>query len=349
MRAHRLVVLALVLASCRSAPPPARVEPAGDPVARVAYLLGGLAHDSLEGRRTGQPGSHRAARFLAAEMARIGLVPGGDSGFIQRVPLGTRVLANGQRRPMLLPSWADRDTVPAERRQWGGNVVGIIEGSDPALRDEHVLLTAHYDHVGIGAAVAGDSIYNGADDDASGVVAILEIARMLRAGPPPRRTVVVAAMTGEEVGLLGTNWYLRSPVRPLEQMAANLNLEMIGRPDSLAGGAGRTWLTGFERSTLGDQLAAQGIPIVPDPRPSQNFFLRSDNIAFAYQGIPAHTLSTFNLHADYHRPSDEIAGLDLPHMVRVIRAAERATRILADGPRAAWKEGGRPVRPTPRP
>lgn len=349
MNARRLVVLALLLASCRSASPPALVEPAADPVARLGYLLGGLAHDSLEGRRTGQPGSHRAARFLAAEMARIGLAPGGDSGFIQRVPLGTRVLANGQRRPALLPSWADADTVPAERRQWGGNVVGIIEGADPALRHEHVLLTAHYDHVGIGAAVAGDSIYNGADDDASGVVAILEVARMLLAGPPPRRTVVVAAVTGEEVGLLGTNWYLRSPVRPLEQMVANLNLEMIGRPDSLAGGAGRTWLTGFERSTLGDQLAAQGIPIVPDPRPSQNFFLRSDNIAFAYQGIVAHTLSTFGLHTDYHRPSDEVGTLDLAHMAEVIRAATRATRLLVDGPRPEWKPGGQPVRPAPRP
>jgi len=348
MTARSGLALLALLAACGPSAPPAGITPA-DPTVAIARLLGGLAHDSLEGRRTGEPGIHKAARFLAAEMKRIGLRPGGDSGFIQRVPLGTRVLANGQRRPVLLPSWADMDTVPRERRMWGGNVVGIIPGSDRRLRNEHVLLTAHYDHVGIGTAVAGDSIFNGADDDASGVVAILEIARMLKAGPPPKRTVVIAAVTGEEVGLLGTNWYIRHPRFPLDQMAANLNIEMIGRPDSLAGGPGKTWLTGFERSTLGEQLAAQGIPIVPDPRPTQNFFMRSDNIAFAYQGIVAHTISTFNLHGDYHRPSDQIERLDLVHMDQVIRAAEKATRILSDGPRAAWKPGGQPTRPAPRP
>ncbi len=159
--------------------------------------------------------------------------------------------------------------------------------------------------------MAGDSINNGADDDASGVVAILEIARMLESGPAPRRTVIVAAMTGEEVGLLGTNWFVRHPWRPLTQIVGNLEVEMIGRPDSLIGGFGKTWLTGYERSSLGEMLAAGGIPIVADPRLSQNFFMRSDNIAFAYEGIVAHTLSTFNLHTDYHRPSDEIEKMDL--------------------------------------
>jgi hypothetical protein len=349
MTAPRTVLLALVLAACGGSPTPAPPPPVADPIAEVARLLGGLAHDSLEGRRTGQPGAWRAARFIAGEMRRLGLQPGGDSGFIQRVPLGTRVAANGTQRPVLLPAWSDWDTVPAERRQWGGNVVGVIPGSDPQLRDEYILLTAHYDHIGIGMPVAGDSINNGADDDASGVVAILEMARLLRSGPPPLRTVVVAAMTGEEVGLLGTRWFVQHPWRPLSQMAGNLEVEMIGRPDSLAGGFGKTWLTGYERSTLGEMLASGGIPIVPDPRPAQNFFMRSDNIAFAYEGIPAHTLSTFNLHADYHRPSDEIDKMDLAHMVEVIRAAERAARIMTDGPRPAWKEGGRPVRPTPRP
>ncbi len=348
MPRFRTLPLLLALAACGPSATRPAVSPALDPEAQVARLLGGLAHDSLEGRRTGQPGAWKAARFIAGEMQRLGLTPAGDSGYIQRVPLGTRVAANGARRPMLLPSWADWDTVPAERRQWGGNVIGVIPGTDRALADEYVLLTAHYDHIGIGVAVNGDSINNGADDDASGVVAILEIARMLQAGPPPRRTVIVAAMTGEEVGLLGTNWFVRNPWRPLAQIVGNLEVEMIGRPDSLVGGFGRTWLTGYERSSLGEMLAAGGIPIVADPRPSQNFFMRSDNIAFAYEGIVAHTLSTFNLHADYHRPSDEIDKMDLAHMVEVIRAAERATRIMTDGPKPTWKEGGRPVR-TPRP
>jgi Zn-dependent M28 family amino/carboxypeptidase len=191
-------------------------------------------------------------------------------------------------------------------------------------------------------AVDGDSIYNGADDDASGVVAVLEIARALMAGPPPKRTVVLAAMTGEEVGLLGTRWYIEHPVYPLDAMVANLEIEMIGRPDSLAGGAGKAWLTGYERSTMGDELKAAGVPIVADPRLDQHFFERSDNIAFARAGIPAHTLSTFNLHADYHTVDDEVERVDFAHMTSVIQAGVRAVRLLTDGPKPEWKPGGRP-------
>jgi Zn-dependent M28 family amino/carboxypeptidase len=163
-------------------------------------------------------------------------------------------------------------------------------------------------------------------------------------GAQPKRTVVFAAMTGEEIGLVGTRWYIDHPVLPLEQMAANFEIEMIGRPDSLAGGAGRGWLTGYERSTMGEMLAASGIPLVPDPRPEQNFFRRSDNIAFARAGIPAHTLSSFNLHTDYHRPSDEVDMVDFEHMAAVINAATDAVRLLTDGTKPEWKPGGRPCR-----
>jgi hypothetical protein len=135
-------------------------------------------------------------------------------------------------------------------------------------------------------------------------------------------------------------------------MTANLEIEMIGRPDSLAGGAGRAWLTGFERSTMGSMFAAAGLPIGPDRRPDEQFFMRSDNIAFAQAGIPAHTLSTFNLHSDYHRPSDEVSRIDFAHMTAVIRAAAAATRMLADGPAPRWNPGGQPLepqRPNPTP
>jgi hypothetical protein len=124
---------------------------------------------------------------------------------------------------------------------------------------------------------------------------------------------------------------------------AELEIEMIGRPDSLAGGAGRAWLTGYERSTMGDMLKAAGSPIVPDPRPDQRFFERSDNIAFARRGIPAHTLSSFNLHQDYHTPADDVAKIDFAHMTAVIRAAVAAVRELAAGPAPQWKAGGRPA------
>jgi Zn-dependent M28 family amino/carboxypeptidase len=226
----------------------------------------------------------------------------------------------------------------------GGNVVGIIPGADPALRDDVVLVDAHYDHLGVRtpATPGADSIYNGADDDGSGTTAVLEIARVINAGPPPKRTLVFVATTGEEVGLLGTNWYVAHPVRPLSAMVANLEIEMIGRPDSLAGGPGRAWLTGFDRSTMGRMFEDAGLPIVPDRRPAQHFFERSDNIAFAHMGIPAHTLSTFNLHDDYHRPSDEISKIDFDHMAGVINAAVRAVELLANGPRPHWNPNGRP-------
>ncbi|HEU4631776.1 MAG TPA: M20/M25/M40 family metallo-hydrolase [Gemmatimonadaceae bacterium] len=337
----------------RPAPSPAAVPPgpaggSDTTVVRetdVRRLLGALADDSLQGRRTATPGSEKAARLIAEEFRRIGLQPAGDSGgYLQRVPLAMGTGRRGRPGLVLLPSWTAWDSVPGPDRRLGANVLGVIPGSDPTLRDQVVLVDAHYDHLGMdaGRAVNGDSIFNGADDDASGVVAVIEIARALMAGPPPKRTVVFAATTGEEVGLLGTRWYIEHPAYPLDAMVANLEIEMIGRPDSLAGGAGKAWLTGYERSTMGDALAAAGVPIVADPRPDQRFFERSDNIAFARAGIPAHTLSTFNLHADYHTVDDEVERVDFPHMTRVIQAAVRAVRLLTDGPKPEWKPGGRP-------
>ncbi len=309
----------------------------------VRRQLSVLAHDSMQGRRTATPGIQKAARFLAAEMRRIGLEPGADGGYQQTVPLAPTIGRSGRPGLRALLTQAARDSVPAAEIVYDANVIGVIRGADPALRDEVVVVGAHYDHVGIGQPVDGDSIYNGADDDASGTVAVLQIAEALKAGPAPRRTVVFVAFTGEEMGLLGTRYYIANPVAPMERTVAQLQIEMIGRPDSLAGGAGRGWLTGYERSTMGDMLRDNGIPIVPDPRPDQNFFMRSDNIAFARIGIPAHTLSSFNLHTDYHRPSDEVGAVDFAHMTAVIEAATRAVRILADGEAPRWHPGGRPT------
>jgi hypothetical protein len=345
--------------------------------ADVRRLLGALAHDSMEGRATGTPGARRAATMIADVMKRAGLTAAGDSGYFQRVAVTLDSVATPAMRrvpngtdsagrpafrmeptggpPVVRVSYrvrgalADLDTVPAGRRVSAVNVVATIPGSDPALAHEHVLVDAHYDHLGIGRAVDGDSIYNGADDDASGTVAVLEIARQIARGPKPRRTVVFMATIGEERGLLGTRWYIAHPTLPLAEMAANLEIEMIGRPDSLAGGPGRAWLTGYERSSMGDALAAAGIPIVPDKRLDQNFFQRSDNIAFAQVGIPAHTLSSFNLHTDYHRPSDDVAKVDAEHMATVINAAVKAVRLLSDGPKPTWKPGGRPAPAPQRP
>lgn len=307
----------------------------------VRWGLTALAHDSMEGRRTASAGSARAARFIAGQFEAVGLEPVGDSaGYFQRVPLAA---TGNPRRPLavlLTPGAAD--TVAPERRANDVNVVGMIPGAHPELRHEAVVVGAHFDHLGIRPHPSGDTIFNGADDDASGVIAMIEMARALRQGPPPARTVLFVAFTGEEMGLLGTHYYLEHPVIPLERTALQLQIEMIGRPDSLAGGSGRAWLTGYERSTMGDMLRDSGIPIVPDPRPDQNFFFRSDNIAFARRGIPAHTLSSFGLHTDYHQPTDDVSQVDFEHMTAVIEAAVRALRALVDGPAPTWHPGGCP-------
>lgn len=351
-----LLACAAPLAAQQSAPaaPARRPAPgAATTPAEAAHLLATLSDDSLEGRDTGSRGSAAAARIIAASLRASGIRPAGDSGYFQRVPLArTTVLVRGQprQRIVLLPDLAALDTLAAASRLpfAAVNVVGILPGADPQFRDEAVVVTAHYDHLGIGRPVNGDSIYNGADDDASGTTAALLLARIIgKQRPAPKRTVVFLLVTGEERGLLGTRWYLDHPVAPLERTAANLNIEMIARPDSLAGGPGKAWLTGYDRSTMGAMLRDAGIPIVPDPRPDQHFFERSDNYAFARRGVVAHTLSTYDLHADYHQPSDEVRRADPAHMAEVIGAAARALRLLTDGPAPQWAPGGKPEGQTP--
>ena len=330
-------------------PPTLPQLPASAPAA-VRQLLATLAADSMEGRATGTRGSARAARFIADRMAAAGLVPAGDSGFFQRVPMRvTMSQRTGRPTASAVRTWAEFNQLPPDQRTIGVNVVGMAPGTDSALRSQAVLVDAHYDHLGLGRPVNGDSVYNGADDDASGTVAVLEIARILAARRDTKRTLIFAATTGEEVGLVGTNWYIANPPFPLGQTVANFEIEMIGRPDSLSGGSGKGWLTGYDRSTMGPTLAAAGLPIVADPRPDQQFFQRSDNIAFARLGIVAHTLSSFNLHRDYHQPSDEVGAVDFTHMAALIDAATRAVWVLANGEVPTWNPDGQPPAGPARP
>jgi len=344
----------LLVAGCaKSAPPQAPPTELNDALQapRIRTLLRILAADSMEGRLAASPGYARAAKFVAEEMQRIGLVPAGDSGYFQRVA----ALRTAQGRLMVLPGFSAWDTIPEAQRVLDVNVVGLIAGSDPELREEVVVVGAHLDHIGItgrpGArcpAIDADSICNGADDDASGVVTVLESARALATGAKPRRTIVFIAFAGEEGGPSGSRWYIEHPVRPIAKTVAQLQIEMVGRPDSLAGGPGKAWLTGYERSTMGEMLAAAGIPVVADPRPAMNFFRRSDNYRFALAGIPSHGFSSFGMHADYHKAGDEAEKADWDHMATVIRGAAEAVRLLADGPRPEWKPGGQPL-PVPPP
>jgi hypothetical protein len=349
-----LLALPCALSAQRGGPPamvtiPAIAEPSTPESAR--RLLSVLAADSMEGRQIWRRGSDRAAKYIAEQMRALGLVPGGDSGYFQRIA-GAAQEGGGVMR---LPSIADLDSVPADRRRIAVNVIGLLPGNIPAGRaDSAVIVAAHYDHVGVAGptnrsctAIGADSICNGADDDASGIIAMLEMARIMKKWPAPSRTVVFAAFTGEEAGGVGTRQYMATPVRPLAATAAQLQIEMIGRPDTVGMGPGRAWLTGYERSTMGETFQRHGLSIVPDPRPSQSFFSRSDNYAFAREGIPAHTLSSFNLHTDYHRPGDEVSKVDFNHMSQMINIGAKAMWILTEGPTPRWLNGQRPCPPAP--
>src|SRR5579871_469442 len=227
------------------------------------------------------------------------------------------------------------------------NAVGILKGADPKLQHEAILLSAHLDHLGIGPAVNGDSIYNGADDDASGTTAVLALARLLATGQRPHRTIVFALFGSEEIGGFGNRAFLQHPPVPLSSIVANLEFEMIGRPDP-AVPAGTLWLTGFDRSDLGPELAKHGAHLVNDPHPKEQFFQRSDNYALARQGIIAHTVSSFGLHTDYHQPSDEIRTIDFAHMAKAIASMVEPVRWLADTKwKPEWNPGKKPEQGSP--
>jgi hypothetical protein len=200
------------------------------------------------------------------------------------------------------------------------NVVGILPGSDPQLASEYVLYSAHMDHVGVGRPDAtGDSIYNGADDDASGTATVIEVAEAMAALPrAPRRSQVFLLVSGEEKGLWGSAHYADEPTVPLDDVVANLNADMVGRnwPDTIVA-------IGKEHSDLGQTLervnAAHpelGMTAIDDLWPEENFYRRSDHFNFARKGVPV--LFFFNgTHEDYHRPSDEPELIDTEKAARI--------------------------------
>jgi hypothetical protein len=210
------------------------------------------------------------------------------------------------------------------------NVVGKISGN---RSDEFVLFSAHYDHLGIVDPVEGDSIANGANDDASGTTAVVMLARYFAAQPRPERTLLFALFTAEETGGYGSR-HFSSRLDP-DQIVAMFNIEMIGKP--AVEGPNTAWITGFDRSTFGQilQAAVEETPFTfyPDPYPDQNLFFRSDNATLARLGVPAHSISTtpIDVDADYHKVTDEISTLDLDHMTNTIRAIEAGAATIISG------------------
>jgi len=236
-------------------------------------------------------------------------------------------------------------TLTAESRETSShtwNAVGALTGTSSRANDDIILLSAHLDHLGARDSGA-ERIFHGADDDASGSIAVLTLAEALAKGKPLKRTVVFAWFGSEEVGGYGARYFVDKPVVPLTSIAANLEFEMIGRPDpSIA--PHTLWLTGWERTNLGPQLAAHGARLVADPHPAEKFFTRSDNYTLALRGVIAQTVSSFGLHADYHQPSDDIAHIDFGHMTEAIQSMLAPIRWLADsGFKPDWLQDGKPA------
>jgi Zn-dependent M28 family amino/carboxypeptidase len=256
----------------------------------------------------------------------------------------------------------------AVRRLQSENVIGVVPGSDPQLKNEYVLLSAHWDHLGIGPAVNGDSIYNGSLDNASGVSDMLAVARAAVAGPPPKRTLLFAFVTAEESGLLGSAYFAEHPTVPAQRIIANVNVDggnLFGRTRDLR-------VLGDSKSSLGPAVAEfvrpSGMRLTPDEHPERGHFYRSDHFSFAKAGIPSVSIGEgtdfvgrppewglqqnedYTSHR-YHQPSDEYrADFDLTGAVQLSEIILGFARSLANGATSpAWNADAefRALRPVP--
>ena len=211
------------------------------------------------------------------------------------------------------------------------NIVGILPGK--SKKDEYVIFSAHYDHVGIGKPVDGDSIYNGANDDAAGVTAVIMLANYYKSLGNNERTLVFVTFTAEESGGFGSR-YFSTKLDPAK-VAAMFNIEMIGTESKW--GKNSAFITGYDKSDMGKilekNLAGTGFTFHPDPYPDQQLFYRSDNATLARLGVPAHTVSTAKMEDEphYHKPSDEVETLDLDNMTFIIKSIGLSARTIVSG------------------
>jgi hypothetical protein len=277
------------------------------PLAHVRYL----ADDALEGRLAGSAGERCAGDYIAGEFRRLGLLAAGDSGtFFQAVPLASVVN-------------------PHAPKGTGRNVVAMIEGSDAKLKTEAVVVGAHYDHLGWGGigSLAPDerAIHNGADDNASGIAVLLEVAGAIARGPRPARSIVFVAFTGEESGLLGSAYQVANPAVPIARVRAMLNMDMVGRlgagPLIVNGrGTAKEWA-----KVIADAAKAEGISVVT----GEGGYGPSDQTSFYARDVPVLHFFT-NTHADYHRPTDDWQRIDADGLARVASLVTRLARAAAD-------------------
>jgi len=273
----------------------------------------------MQGRATYSPGIEMASLFIEGEFKKAGLeslpgLPGYRQPF---TTVGRRI------RPL--------DSVTsAENPRFLHNVVGMIRGSSKP--DEYVVFSGHYDHIGIQKPEAGDSIANGADDDASGITAVILLANYFKQHPPAR-SVIFAAFTAEEIGGFGSRYFSKQ-LNP-DRIVAMFNIEMIGKESKF--GRNSAFITGFERSDFGailqKNLEKSSFRFHPDPYPEQNLFYRSDNATLARLGVPAHTISTTQIDKDtlYHSVNDEVESLDMKNIADIIEAIAISSKSIVAG------------------
>lgn len=307
---------------------------------RIRPILTALAHDSMKGRNTGSPEEWKAADYLAAWYTRIGATPAGvDGTWFQPFELARANRRWSLQAPTSAPAGADL----LKSR----NVVAVVEGSDPALRDQYVVVMAHYDHVGIGRADArGDSLHNGADDNASGTTGLMILAETLQqaraAGYGPRRSVLFLHVSAEERGLLGSRYFSDNPTRSIDSTIAAINLDMVGRIDQAHRDRADTnyiYLIGSElvSSHLDSLLRSANNrtgrlsldPALNDINDPQQIYRRSDHWNFGRLGVPFAFFFS-GLHEDYHRPGDESHKIAYEAMALRLRTAYGTVIELAN-------------------
>jgi hypothetical protein len=211
------------------------------------------------------------------------------------------------------------------------NVAGMLPGK--SKKDEYLIFSAHYDHIGVGKPVDGDSIFNGANDDAAGTTAVIMLAKYFRALNNNERTILFAAFTAEESGGYGSQYFSRQ-FEP-EKVIAMFNIEMIGTESKW--GKNSAFITGYEKTDMGvimqNNLEGTGFTFYPDPYPDQQLFYRSDNATLARLGVPAHTVSTAKMENEphYHKVSDHIETLDMENMAMIIKSIALSSRSIVAG------------------
>lgn len=300
-------------------------------MSNLRQVFGGSLGDFIEGEPAGfllsldvpDDFMGRLRRFLGGERTSVGELPETAAPVVylvhSRLPEPVAALFAGADGP---EGWSARLRTEAVVESTSApNTIGVLEGSDPELRDEYVIFTAHMDHIGVSAGVEGDSINNGADDDGSGTVTIIELAEAFASlEDRPRRSLVFMTVSGEEKGLFGSQWYAEHPTLPLESTVANLNIDMIGRnwQDTIVA-------IGKQESTLGPLVEAVAaahpeldMAVIDDLWPEESFYTRSDHYNFARNGVPI--LFFFNgVHEDYHQESDEVDKIGYDKMARIGR------------------------------